>query len=92
MADDRKAQNADRDKDSLDALHARLDLLEKKVDKLNEDLRGVAAFFFLLAVMIAAKLAMWIAILAAMALTVAYVAGVDFRTIRRSKRKRNKAR
>jgi len=91
MADDRKAQTADRKKDSIDALHARLDLLEKKVDKLNEDLRGVAAFFFLLAVMIAAKLAMWIAIAAAMALTVVYVACVDSRTIRRNKRKRRKA-
>ena len=92
MADDHKTQAADPEKESLDALHARLDVLEKKVDKVNEDLRGVAAFFFLLAVMLAAKRTMPVAIAAAMALTVVYVACVDYRTIRRSKRKRKKSR
>ncbi len=92
MADDNKTQAADREKDSLDTLHARLDVLEKKIDKVNEDLRGVAAFFFLLAVMLAAKRTMPVAIAAAMALTVVYVAFVDFRTIRRSKRKQTKPR
>lgn len=91
MAENHKTQPTDREQESLETLHRRLDGIEKKVTKINEDLRGVAAFFFLLAVMLAAKCTMPLAIAAALALTVAYVACVDYRTIKRSKRRRNKS-
>ena len=91
MAEHHKPQAANREQESLDALHARLDVLEKKIDKVNEDVRGVAAFFFLLAVMLAAKLTMSFALAGAMILTIVYVVGVDCRTIKRSKRKRSKS-
>ncbi len=86
MAADNAGRSNDHKQQDLEALRARLDAIEKKLDKNNEDIRGVAAFFFLLALMLAVNLSLPHAIIAAMALTIAYVAYVDYRTIRRSDR------
>jgi len=91
MSEDDKTQAADPEKETLDGLNSRLDVLERKIDKVNEDLRGVAAFFFFLAAMLAAKRTMPVAIAGALVLTVVYVVCVDFRTLKRSKRKRNRS-
>ena len=88
MAEENEAQGQQIDQESIDALHTRLDEIEKKLDKCNEDLRGIAAFFFFVVLMYATGLSLTLALIAGMGLTIVYVAYVDFRTIRRNKRKR----
>ena len=88
MAEERATQTETINQASIEALQSRLETIEKKLDKCNEDLRGTAAFFFFVVLIHACGISLGLSLVIGMVLTIAYVVYLDSRTLRRSRKNR----